>query len=222
MTEADGLDRQDFAATYEVKTDPEFPPDGSWPCPVFAFDRDGRVQVELVSRWGAPRIIRVRPAASPEWVGMFPSGGLGGVSGVFATPSPDRLCVLVDGEAYLVRVDAPEEGAVIAQDTVGQVISAVEPPLLLLVRGVDIVALGAEGVAWRSPRLALDGLRVGVVDASGIHCTADLLPGDVESLIVDPASGQVSSGPGLKVTAWTGEASSSRRRWWQRRNRSAG
>jgi len=91
VTCSSGFDRQGFAPTYEIESDPEFPADGAWPCPVFAFDRDGRVGPEFVSRWGAPRIVRVLPAASSEWVGMFPSGGLSGVSGVFATPSSERV-----------------------------------------------------------------------------------------------------------------------------------
>lgn len=221
MTDASGFERQGFSPAYEVEPDPEFPAGGAWSCPVIAFDRDGRVQAEFVSRWGAPRILRVRPPDSPEWVGMFPSGGLGGVSGVYATPSPERLCVLVDGAAYIVRVDGPQEGAVIAHDTVEQVVSSMEPPLLLLVRGIDIVALGSEGVAWRSPRLAVDDLRVGVVDTDGIHCTGDLLSGDLASFIVDPASGLVSSGPRLEGAPWN-PASRSRRRWWHRRGKSAG
>lgn len=217
MTKADGLGHEGFAQAYEADPDPEFPPDGAWAYPVFAFDRDGRVRADFVSRWGAPRIVRVRPTASPEWVGMFPSGGLGGVSGVFATPSPDRVCVLVDGQAYLVRSDAPEEGAVAAQDTVQQVIYALEPQLLLLASSFDIVALGPGGVAWRSPRLALDGLRVGVVDADGIHCTGVVLPGDTVSFVVDPTSGQVSSGPHMGDDARTDKASR-RRHWWRRGN----
>lgn len=216
MTDANGFGRQDFAPAYQVEPDPELPADGAWSCPVFAFDREGRVRTEFVSRWGAPRIVRVRPGASPEWVGMFPSGGLGGVSGVFATPSPQRVCVLVDGAAYMVRVDAPQDGADVAHDQVVQVVSVVEPPLLLLVRFIDIVALGGEGIAWHSPRLAADDLRVGVVDAEGIHCTGDLLAGDPVSMVVDPSSGQVSAGPRLVVDPGDSQASRSRRPWRRR------
>jgi hypothetical protein len=202
MTDASGFDPAGFAPSYEVDLDPEFPADGRWPSPVYAFDREGRVQSEVVSRWGAPRIVRVRPASSPEWVGMFPAGGLGGVSGVFATPSPRRLCVVVDGEAYVVRVDAPADGAVVAHDTVEQVVPVAAPPLLLLVRGIDMVALGSDGVAWRSPRLAVDDLRVVSADEVGIRCVGELLAGGPSSLVVDPRTGQVRSGPRLEGPPW--------------------
>lgn len=202
MTDASGFDPAGFEPPYEVDVDPEFPGDGRWRSPLYAFDREGRVESALVSRWGAPRIVQVWPASSPEWVGMFPAGGLGGVTGVFATPSPQRLCVVVDGHAYVVRVDAPGDGAVVAHDTVEQVVPVAAPPLLLLVRGIDIVALGRDGVAWHSPRLAVDDLRVVGVDGVGIRCTGDLLTGGPSSLVVDPMTGQVRSGPRLDGPPW--------------------
>ena len=201
MTEASGFTQACIEPTYAVTVDPEFPADGQWPAPVHAFDREGRMQSDLVSRWGAPRIVQVQPAGSPEWVGFFPAGGLGGVSGVHATPSACHLCVLVDGEAYVVRVDAPAEGAVVSQG-VQQVVPVAEPPLLLLVRHTDIVALGPEGVAWRSPRLAVDGLRVAGVGKSGIRCTGDLLTGDPTSILVHTATGVVTTGPGPEGPSW--------------------
>lgn len=217
MTNASGFDSLGFGSAYEIEADPEFPANGTWSCPLFAYDRDGRVRPEFVSRWGAPRIVRVQPANGAEWVGMFPAGGLGGISGVFATPSPERLCVLVDGLAYLVRADAPGDGAVIAHDQVEQVFPAVDPPLLLLVRGIDIVALGADGVAWRSPRLAVDDLRVLSVDPDSIRCTGDLLSEERASLIIDPTTGQVASGPRLEGPPWNSPDVRPRRRWWRRR-----
>jgi hypothetical protein len=190
-----GFDGGPFSPDFAVQTDPEFPADGDWSCAVIPFDRDGQVTQEFVSRWGAPRVLRVQPVGSPEWVGMFPAGGLGGLSGVFATPSPERICVIVDGKAYLVRVNAPGEGAVIVQNTVEQVVTLEDPALLLLVRGIDIVALGLGGMAWRSPRLAADGLRVVGADARGIWCVGDLLSEGQDSVVVDRATGLVASGP---------------------------
>lgn len=216
MTEGGGFDRLGFSAAFEAEPDPEFPADGDWRRPVYAFDRDGSLQAEFVSRWGPPRIVRVQPASSPEWIGMFPAGGLGGVSGVFATPSPDRLCVVADGLAYLVRVDSPADGAVIAHDQVGQVVASPEPAVLLLVRFIDIVALGADGVAWQSPRLAVDDLRVVEVSAAGILCMGDLLAGDPVSFVVDPESGLVTSGPRLDGPPWNAPAQRRRRRLWRR------
>jgi hypothetical protein len=224
MADHGGFQRLAFEPAYEVEVDPEFPADGRWASPVFAYDRDGRAQSDPVSRWGVPRVIRVRPVDSPEWVGMFPCsglgglGGLGGVSGILATPSPGHLCVLADGEAFIVGVDAPGEGAVPLHVPVKQVASAMSPPLLLLVSDIDVVAVGAHGVAWRSPRLAVDDLRVVDVSTAGIRCTGDVFSEEEVSILVDPASGRVTSGPRLEGAPWEPGTSQLRRRWWRRRN----
>src|SRR5439155_18309383 len=104
-----GFERFHFRPRYKLEVDPEFPGDGQWGCPVFGFDRDGRIMERFASRWGAPLTVRVQ-APSQVWVGMFAAGGLGGLRGVFACPSPSGLCAVVDGEAYLVEVDHPERG----------------------------------------------------------------------------------------------------------------
>jgi hypothetical protein len=194
--------RLGFETAYGVEVDAEFPSSGDWPCPVFSFDRDGRVCEEFVSRWGAPLVVRVTPVGGTDWVGMFPAGGLGGVDDVFAGPGRAQMCAVVDGLAYLVRVDAPEAGAVIAQDQVGQVVSVAGASLLLLVRFIDIVAIGPTGVSWCSPRLAVDNLRVTRADVDGIHCTADMLGNSSEAIVVDQATGRVCAGPRLDGPPW--------------------
>jgi hypothetical protein len=124
---------------------------GEWPCPVFGFDRDGHcVGEEFVSRWGAPLVVHVVPSDRPEWIGMFPAGGLGGIDGVFAGPASTQMCAVVDGQAYLVCVDAPAAGAVVAHHQVWQVVSVAGAQLLLLIRFIDIVAVGPDGIAWHS------------------------------------------------------------------------
>lgn len=177
---------------YEVEVNPEFPPDGEWRCPVFEFNHDGGLDGGFTSRWGAT-VVRV--AATTEWVGLFPASGPGGVDDVFATPDPGRLCVVAEGLAYLVRVAAPAEGAVVAQVGVQQVVS-VEDRLLLLVSESDIVALGADGVAWRSPRLAWSGLSVVRAGAEAVHCTGYRGEQPCE-VVVDPATGGLVAGRGL-------------------------
>jgi hypothetical protein len=195
--------RLDFEPAYGAEIDPEFPAGGEWPCPVFGFDRDGHcVGEEFVSRWGAPLVVHVVPAGRREWIGMFPAGGLGGIDGVFAGPGPTQMCAVVDGSAYLVSVDMPTAGAVIAHDQVGQVVSVPGAQLLLLIRFIDIVAVGPDGIAWHSPRLAVDDLRVDHADTSAIHCTADMLGHSQTPIVVDPATGLVAAGPRLEGPPW--------------------
>jgi hypothetical protein len=166
-----------FSPAFHAIVDPEFPGDGVWACPVFGFGRDGRLQDSFDSRWGAPTIVEVTPIDRERWIGQFAAGGLGGVSGVYATPNSRKLCVLADGLAYLVDIDAAQHGADLVHDCVRQIEVVVDPSLLLLVRDIDIVAIGADGVAWASPRLAVDDLRVLSTADGIIQCSLDNLGG---------------------------------------------
>jgi hypothetical protein len=77
-----------FAPAYSFDLDPEFPGSGEWDCRVFNYGRDGKITPELESRWGTPIVVRVEPTTEAEWVGMFASGGLGGVRTTSPCPSP--------------------------------------------------------------------------------------------------------------------------------------
>lgn len=189
VVEQQVLIRSGFEPAYEIEIDPEFAPDGEWSCPVFAFDRVGRLVDDFVSRWGTPIVVRVRPGTAAEWVGQFPAGGLVGVDGVFACPAPTQMCVVVDGLAFLVDVGAPAQTLAV-HDQVRQVVPVVGAPLLLLVSYVDIVAIGPEGIAWRSPRLALDGLRVLDACADGIRCEEATMEDSPENFVVSPTTGE--------------------------------
>ena len=194
--DADQLEMFHFSPAFQVVVGPEFPGNGDWGCPVFCFGRDGRLQEPFDARWGAPTIVEVTPHDGERWVGQFAAGGLGGISGVFATPSPRLLCVVADGLAYLVGVDNAHRGADVVHDQVGQVEVVVEPALLLLVRFIDIVAIGGDGVAWRSKRLAVDDLRVVSTSGGIIQCSLDNLGGS-PTIALDAATGEQRDGTRL-------------------------
>ncbi len=153
---------------------------------MYGFGRDGAAAEPFDSRWGPPLVLRVD--ANPSWVGSFAAGGLGGVTGVSATPSPNGLCVVADGLAYLVDVRDPGRGAIIAHDQLTQVTALADPPLLLLTRFIDLVAIGADGIQWRTRRLCVDDLCIRSATSAAIVCTGDNLGGDAE-IRVDPATG---------------------------------
>lgn len=177
-----------FSPSFRATVDPEFPGDGDWRCPVVGFGRDGAVQEIFESRWGAPTIVEVTRRNGVRWIGQFAAGGLGGVSGLYAVPNSLQLCVVADGLAYLVDVDSDPPAAQVVHDQVGQVEAAAEPDLLLLVRFIDIVAVGPAGVAWRTPRLAVDDLHVLTTTDGQIVCALDNL-GHSSTITLDAATG---------------------------------
>jgi hypothetical protein len=178
-----------FAAVYEVETQPEFPGNGDWGCPVYGYAAEGSVAADFESRWGAPTVLRVISASGAESILMFGAGGLGGASAVSACPNPDHLCVVVAGLAYLVDTDEPERGAVIIRSDTQEIVPLPDESLLLLPGFQDIAAVGVNGVAWRSPRLVLDRLAVDHGHAGRIFGHGEGMSGWVD-FEIDAATGQ--------------------------------
>jgi len=188
-----------FEPNFTVEVHPPYPPDGTWDCPVVGFDVDGRAHPCTEFDGRAALVARVQPAERPAWVGLFDNGGLGRVEGAFAGPGPGQLCVVAEGTAYLVDVDSPTDGAVVVGDQVQHVAADTEHRLLLLAGDTDLVAVGVAGLAWRSPRVALDGLRIAGTGAAGIQCHAWLgdHDGATHLITIDPCTGRVAAGPVL-------------------------
>jgi len=102
----------------------------------------------------------------------------------------------------VTEVDASNSNAVMAHDDVNQAVPVPGASLLLLAGYIDIVAIGPEGVKWRTKRLAADGLRITEANGDSIHCTVDMLQDSPASIIVDPANGSVRAGPRLEGQPW--------------------
>jgi hypothetical protein len=182
------FDQGSFQPAYDLVPEPEFPGSGAWPFPVFCFDQSGELSTEPMTRWGAPLVVEIHPFDSPSWVATFAAGGLGGVTGLYACPASSDLVALVDGAGYLVDVAAPDAGAEVAHHQVSQVVG-VAGDLLLLVRFIDIVAIGTNGIAWRSERLAVDDLQVEHATAERIVSSGDLLDTELTPIVLDPRTG---------------------------------
>jgi len=177
-----------FDAGYSALPSPEFPGDGRWQQPVYAYDRNGAVASRPNERWGPPFVIEIQPLDRPPWVGMFSAGGLGGLRSAFACPRISDLCVVVDGLAYVVDVDNPALGALVPADQVRQVVAEAQPPRLFVATGTGIAALGPEGLVWREPRIAVDGLHIHATSPY-LVCSVDALNGGTDQIRLDPATG---------------------------------
>ena len=207
-----------FPRDYEVVVDPEYPPDGDWRVPVFAFDPTGRPAADGVARHGTAVAVLVRPADGGEWLATFPAGESTAV-GVHSTPSPEHLCVLAGGSAHLVRATAPAAGAPVVQELVEQVALSVDPPLLLLVGDLGLTALGPHGLAWRAEDWwALEDIRVHRADADGVRCTGTAWDDSPVEFVLDPVTGRSIEEP--SVPPWRPPpdqpSPAPRRRWWRR------
>jgi hypothetical protein len=94
---------------------------------------------------------------------------------------------------YLVDVTKPHAGAVVLHNQVHQVVRVAERDLVLFVRCIDIVALGVNGIAWRTQRLVVDDLWVRQAASDLIVCSGDNLDGTPE-IELDPQTGRQTAG----------------------------
>ena len=186
-----------FNPAYSIAPEPEFPASGTWSNPLLCFDRSGALVPDPVTRWGSPLTIGVHPVSAPPWVGSYAAGGFGGISVLSASVSPRHLVAVADGLAYVTDVESPGDGAHVACDMVREV-APVETQLLLLVTPIDIVALGPEGLAWRTERLVVDDLRVESASGDRIVCSGDLPDVDRPKIVLDPQTGTQTHGARLK------------------------
>ena len=97
-----------------------------------------------------------------RWMGVFEFGDSPNVllSGVFATPAADVLCVVASGKGYLVHSDKPEWWSEIHAFPITTVLQAPEVELLIVANFTSIYAFGKDGLAWKSKRLVWDDLRI--------------------------------------------------------------
>lgn len=106
--------------------------------------------------------VRVVPHEGEAWIGTFASGRFGHktTTGVFATPDPTKLCVVVEGLAYIVDVANPEEHESAPIVPVIAVRSSAKYRLLIFANHTELLAIGVNGIAWRTKRLSWDSLKL--------------------------------------------------------------
>jgi hypothetical protein len=186
------FDTLGFEPAYDVEVDPHVPPQGFPELESYAYGRNGRRinDFDFDSRWGTPLLLRVTPHGGEAWIAAFAAGGLGVVRNVYACPSPAQLCAVVDGLAYLVDVNAPDEPAIVAANAVVHVVAIRDVPLLLLASDTDLAGVGSDGAFWSAPRVVVDDLRVIRASAEAIVCSGDV-GGRMATITVTPESGVI-------------------------------
>jgi len=135
-------------------------------------------EVEEVER-GALELM-VRPAGAGPFLATCALGFRDPIvpTGVWSAPRPQDLCAVAGGYAYLIDTAAPERFTMLAYKPVLAVVPAPEQALLLFVGHRAILAWGAEGEAWQSPKLSDEGVTITGTDG-------DLLQGLGWNMLTD-------------------------------------
>ena len=156
-----------FPHTYEVEELGELPGTGTLKVPLIYFPPP-KVRSEHNGEW-----LRVKPSLGTTWVGVFafwhesPTAS----SHVVSTPEPNRMCVIAKGRGYVVDVDSPEIWEEVPTCPVVGFRSLPKLKLLLLFDFIRLAAYGSNGLAWKSPRVCWDALKITEVTSETIEGT---------------------------------------------------
>lgn len=183
----------DFAHDYEIDFPNELPGDGGkgklfyYPGAKESSGKDGV-------------LVRVTPNERPNWLGMFAFGFMpeaSEINGAYSCPNPISVCIVSNGEAYIVNSQTPKEWLSVPSEPVLDVRTHLGRQFLLFVDFKVITAWGPNGVVWTTDDLAADGVFITKIDDDHIYgfgtclCTEDRPKHD---FVVDMATGKHTGG----------------------------
>lgn len=90
-------------------------------------------------------------------------------TGLWSMPSPDWLCAVSGGYAYLIDTAQPERFTHLRYRPVLNIYSHSPAQLLLFVGHHSILAWGCDGEAWESDRLSSEGIAIDRSNANILH-----------------------------------------------------
>src|SRR6476469_7399582 len=142
--------------SYEIEEVPELPGTGKFDVPLLYFPRP-KTSREHDGLW-----IKIRAARGTPWIGVFAFGYSSppAFSRVVSTLDPNRVCVISNGAAYIVKADEAETWEEVPVIPVLDMRLLPEHQLLVFSDFNRLTAYGSNGFVWRSPRVCWDELKI--------------------------------------------------------------
>lgn len=137
----------------------------------------GQLSFESRSRGANARLLEIVTGEGNVWTGRIEAGP-GGLSGFFATPSPNTLFIVVQGQGYWIPTLQPASYEVVAAVPIKQVLRVPDRDIVLFIDLVRVEAYGPDGVLWQTDCLSWDGVQITEVDARTIRGLGWDSPGD--------------------------------------------
>lgn len=113
-------------------------------------------------------VVKVFPEAGKPWIGNFQKGDVS-FSGVSTTPSLGVICIAAGGEGYLVTAANPEEYQIIHACPIMGMWPIPNHQILVFANFTELIAYGPDGIKWKTPRIAADGIWVDTVTEDTIE-----------------------------------------------------
>lgn len=112
-------------------------------------------------------------------------------TGLWSCPDPDELCAVSGGYAFVVSTVDPGRFTQLAFRPVLEVRALPEHDLLLFAGHHALLAWGASGLTWQTPRLSSEGLRITEIRGNELHGFGwDLLTDREVPFVVDLKTGR--------------------------------
>ena len=110
--------------------------------------------------------VLVHPAGTQLFLATFALGFAdpAAPTGLWSCPDPAWLCAVAGGYAYLVNTADPKQFEQVEYRPTLQVLALPENGILLFAGHHSLLAWGAQGKAWQSPRLSWEGIEIGRVE----------------------------------------------------------
>jgi hypothetical protein len=142
-------------------------------------------------------LVEVRPERGLPWLGTFAFGEVTpkGISGIFTTPDPERLCVVSRGEGYIVSAATPTAWESVDATPIIDVRLIHAQGIIVFANFTELVAYGSTGLKWRTKRLTWDSLKITEATDTFIKGEFwDIRSEATASFIVDLATGRHQGG----------------------------
>lgn len=141
--------------------------------------------------------IIVRLSGGASWTGRFfaPRSQRRAASGVYRTPSATGICVINQSRVFVGDVLDP--AGIAPVDDLGEVLAVerdARSGLLYVSTGWTVAAIGAAGLVWQTPRLAIEDLRLDGVQGTSLHGTADPDGDGAKPFTIEVITGDVRGG----------------------------
>jgi hypothetical protein len=176
----------EFGADFEVTIPSDLPPTVDR---TYHFEAEAPAQIDLM--------ITVQLSGGASWTGRFyaPRSQRRAVSGIYRTPTATGICVINQGCVFVGDVLAP--AGIAPVDDLDEVLAVerdAKSGLLYVSTGWTVAALGAAGLVWQTPRLAIEDLRLDSVQGTSLHGTADPDGDGARQFTIEVITGDVRGG----------------------------
>lgn len=142
--------------------------------------------------------LKVTPSDGDSWNGRF-LGGAEGLNGVFATPNPDTLCVIVNGDGYWVPARDPAKLEQVRSVPIKRVVPILDRGVLIFLSYTRLAGYDSSGFMWSTDDLSWDGLEIVDVNSERVRGTAwDSPAARIVSFAVDVLTGRAEGGSSPK------------------------